>query len=265
MDSDNISDSSSEKPEILLAQLGFSSKEVSVYLAALELGSAPVSVLAKKARLKRPTAFEILKRLSHKGIAEFFLKKQTRYYSVIGPAKLLERYKAYVGQLEAAVPMMLAMGNAVASKPRITFYEGKEDLKRLYLDVLTSRTEILNYFLPEKVFEYFTFDWVKKNFLDVKLRLGIPVRGISPDSSSVRDFLSKTPKAIRENRIITDPKLFFTNEIYLYDDRKMVLFSFDEDFAFLIESADVVQTQKAIFELAWNSAKLAQGPVGEAL
>ena len=55
---------------IILRQLGFSSKEATVYLAALELSMAPVSVIARKARLERSTTFEVLKKLSEKGVAQ---------------------------------------------------------------------------------------------------------------------------------------------------------------------------------------------------
>ncbi len=243
----------------ILTQLGYSENESRAYLAALELGIAPVSVIARRARLKRPTTLEILKKLSQKGVAEFYMRKNTRLYSVLPPKQLLDKYRGIVGQLEAAVPTMMALSYSVARKPRISFYEGKEDLKRLYLGVLESKTEVLNYFLPEKVFEYFTEEWVQKNFLAERLRRKVAVRGISPDSAFMRDFLKRTPKIIRENKIIDGKALHFTNEIYLYDGDKMVLFSFDEDFALLIESQDVVNTQKVIFELAWQSALLFDG------
>ncbi|PIR49027.1 hypothetical protein COU80_01290 [Candidatus Peregrinibacteria bacterium CG10_big_fil_rev_8_21_14_0_10_55_24] len=243
----------------ILTQLGYSTRESRAYLAALELGIAPVSVIAKRASLKRPTTLEILKKLSQKGIAEFYMRKNTRFYSVLPPKQLLDKYQRVIDQLEEAVPKMMAISYSIAQKPHISFYEGKEDLKRLYLGVLESKTEVLNYFLPEKVFEYFTEEWVQKYFLAERLRRKVAVRGISPDSEFMRDFLKRTPKIIRENKIINGKALHFTNEIYLYDDKKMVIFSFDEDFALLIESRDVVNTQKVIFELAWQSALLFDG------
>ena len=90
-----------------LMQLGLSQKEIAVYFSALELGMAPISVIARKARLKRSTVSEILQRLSEKGLAEFFVRKKTRFYSVVPPKLLLERYKSSVDQLEASLPEML--------------------------------------------------------------------------------------------------------------------------------------------------------------
>jgi sugar-specific transcriptional regulator TrmB len=257
----SIDENSVSRLEIvsILSQLGFSESETHAYLATLELGIAPVSVIARRAKLKRPTTLEIMKKLSLKGVAEFYMKKNMRMYSVLPPKQFLEKYRGIMEQLEQAVPAMMAVSYSITQKPRISLYEGKEDLKRLYLGVLESKTEVLNYFLPEKVFEYFTEEWVQKHFLAERLRRKVAVRGISPDSQFMRDFLKRTPKIVRENKIIDGKALHFTNEIYLYDDDKMVIFSFDEDFALLIQSRDVVKTQKVIFELAWQSALLFDG------
>lgn len=52
-----------------------------------------------------------------------------------------------------------------------------------------------------------------------------------------------------------DPSLTFTNETFVYD-HKISIFSFEEDFALLIESTETAQAQKTLFELAWGSGSL---------
>ncbi len=51
-----------------LRKLGLKEKEVSVYLAALELGFSSVQNVAKKAALSRPTVYKIIKELTKKGL-----------------------------------------------------------------------------------------------------------------------------------------------------------------------------------------------------
>lgn len=51
----------------ILKQLNFSEKEIDVYLAALKLGSAPISQLAKSSGVKRPNAYFILEKMKEKG------------------------------------------------------------------------------------------------------------------------------------------------------------------------------------------------------
>lgn len=239
---------------VLLRQLGFTSKEAIVYLALLELGMAPVSVVARKSRLQRTTAYEVLQKLSAKGIAEFFVRKKTRFYSALPPQQLLMRYQGFVGELQDALPEMTAIANAIVHKPRITFYEGKEDLRRLYLDALTAKGEVLNYFLPEKAIAYLSWDWMRRNMVEKLLKEQLSVRVLMPDSPLARKFLRERETPLRKQRIVPQ-RCTFKNEVVIYDDKAMT-FSFDEDFAFLIESKDVADTQRALFDLAWESSLL---------
>lgn len=239
----------------ILQHNGFTQKEADVYLAALQLGMAPISVIAKKAGLRRSTAYEILQKLSAKGFAEFFVRKHTRYYSVLPPKVLLERIHECARELEFALPNLVAIHNEMVNRPRITFYEGKEDLKRLYIDVLEAKGEVLNYFMPEITIKYFTEEWLKQKMIEKLLNNEMRVRVIMPDSPQARSFLKERESVLRKQKIVEGAQQIFKNEIVIYDD-KVMHFSFDEDFAFLIQSKDVADTHKAIFNLAWESSSL---------
>jgi predicted DNA-binding transcriptional regulator len=240
---------------VTLTQLGLSAKEAEVYLATLELGMSPASVIARKSRIKRTTVHEILARLAEKGLVEYFVRKHTRFFSVLPPRSLLEKYESHVADLRSSLPSLLAVENRIVGKPRVSFFEGKEDLKRLYLDAISLPGELLNYFDPEKAIAYFGESWMMNSVIAKRVERGTPVRVIMPDSAVTRRFKARAAKDLRTARIISDAKAFFPNEIYIYGNR-FSIFSFDDDMALLIESADVAKTQRAIFELAWSSAKV---------
>lgn len=237
---------------MILLQLGLDEKEVTVYLAALELGMAPISLIAKKAGLKRPTTYVVMKRLRKKNMTECFLSKHTKCYSVISPASLQERYQQYVSHFHKALPQLLAVHNHLVRKPRVTFYEGKEELTKLYGDVLTSSGEVLNYFLPEKVLEYFGEPWLEEQYFRQMEARRIPLRAILSSTAHARAFQTHALSGKREMRRITRKDLLILNEVFIYDD-KVSTFSFDEGFALLIQSKDVADSQRTMFELAWNS------------
>ncbi len=245
----------------VLESNGFTPKEAAVYLATLELGMAPISVIAKKARLQRSTAYEILRRLSGKGIAEFFLRKQTRYYSVLPPKALLHKLQDSLDALTAALPALSAIQNEIVHKPRITFYEGKQDVQRLFLDCLSTTNEISNYFCPDAVVRYFGLEWLSKNMMQKLVAQKMRVRVIMPDSPLARRFLTQRESAERRQRIAPKGQLPFENEVVIYDD-KVAHFSFEEDFAFLIQSKHVADTHRAIFNLAWESPALIRASQG---
>ena len=179
-----------EIPQIL-SSLGLSRKEVAVYLGALELSIAPARSIARKAKLNRTTTYEILSKLLEKGLAECFVQKKMKVYSVVSPRTLHETYLAHVHELGTKVPEMMATYNAIEKKPKITYYEGKQELQRLYLDVLTSKETILNYFLPDKPFEYFGEEWVYAHHIQERVRRGIHLRAIMPQSSFAKRYASR--------------------------------------------------------------------------
>lgn len=52
----------------VLQKIGLQQKESAVYLALLELGTADVSGIAKKAGIKRPTCYLVLDDLKNRGL-----------------------------------------------------------------------------------------------------------------------------------------------------------------------------------------------------
>lgn len=67
----------------LLQDYGLSKTEAQSYLAILELGTAPVSSIARRSGENRVTVYSALKNLVKKGIAIETPKKNSTYYTVI--------------------------------------------------------------------------------------------------------------------------------------------------------------------------------------
>lgn len=77
-----------------LRKLGLKEKEVSVYLAALELGFDSVQNIAKKTGFSRPTVYEIIKALTSKGLMrevkrQGAVRGERSYFAAESPDALL--------------------------------------------------------------------------------------------------------------------------------------------------------------------------------
>ena len=75
--------------EELLREIGFSDKEIKVYLAALKLAMQPASVLAKHLKMNRVTTYVICKKLIEKGVANALTRNNIQYFSVEQPESLV--------------------------------------------------------------------------------------------------------------------------------------------------------------------------------
>ena len=63
----------------LLVKLGLTEAETAIYLAALELGKALPKHLAEKAKVKRPTLYQLLPSLLEKGLLSETVVGKRRY------------------------------------------------------------------------------------------------------------------------------------------------------------------------------------------
>lgn len=241
----------------ILEQMGYSKREAKVYLICLGLGSAPASVIATKADMKRTTVTEVLRRLTERGISECFLKKRTHYYSVLSPRLLYEKYSSTLLSLEQQLPMLASLVRSDVYHPFVSFFEGRQNLKRLYLDVLTAESEILCIYHPEKLQQYFTRKWIEEQFIRERVRKNIPIRGITPNSPLAHLLIQDQQKGVslRHNRIIRDKAMQLQNQIFVYAN-KVSIMSFEGEFGLLIESRELANTMRILFDMCWNSTLL---------
>ncbi len=90
--------------------------------------------------------------------------------------------------------------------------------------------------------------------------MGIRLRGISPDDVAGRRVHGEDTDKLREIRLVPAKDFDFQNEINIYD-HKVAICSFDSGlkgdkdmFGVIIESKEVAETQRQIFEMAWRFA-----------
>ncbi len=119
-----------------LQEFGLTQKQARIYLATLELGSAPVNAIAKKAEIPRPTCYDVLESLTNQGIASSYIKKKTRYYSVEEPKKIVELAQQRANTLKETLPQLEALYGHARERPQVRFFQGKEGMKQIFEEVL---------------------------------------------------------------------------------------------------------------------------------
>ena len=132
------------------------------------------------------------------------------------------------------------------------FYEGKEGLIEVYEDTLTSHEPIRVYAtiedmhraLPNYFPEYYRRRAAK----------GIFARGIIPKTPAAIERVKHNKEEARETALIPADKYYFSPEICIYDNKVMIA-SWREKLGIIIESSEIADEMKNIFELAWAEAK----------
>src|SRR4030042_2459320 len=111
----------SEIIHLELRKLGLKPKEVSVYLAALELGFRPVQKIAKQAEISRPTAYEVIRGLIKKSLMREIKRKGTikgekTFFTAESPDALLGLLRVQRKEIEEKEREFIRIISALQSK-----------------------------------------------------------------------------------------------------------------------------------------------------
>jgi sugar-specific transcriptional regulator TrmB len=241
-----------------LVKAGFSKNESSVFLALLELGKGSVSQITRKAGLNRTTGYDILDSLVSKELASVSGKEPKQEYLVESPDKVLSIFEnelneatKKISEIKKVIPALKAIHN-VAGRPKVRFYEGVNGLKDVYEDTLTSHEEILAYANVEQMHQTLLGYFPK--YYERRAEKNISIRAIIPDSPVGRNRAGEDKKEKRESVLVPAGKYNFSPEINIYDNKVMIA-SWREKLGIIIESAEIADAMKKIYELAWIGAK----------
>lgn len=238
--------------------IGFSEKEVLVYLALLELGKGTVTQISRKAGINRPTGYHILASLASKELVKVSGKEPKQEYVAESPDQIekmltikIESQKKFLEEAKKVIPELKSLHN-VLNRPKVLFYEGKEGLEKVYEDTLSSHEEILAYASVEDIQP--TLPHYFPEYYKRRAKKGIPIRAIFPESPEARERASLDKEEIRQSLIVPSEKFGFHPEINIYDNKVMIA-SWREKLGIIIESTEIADAMKKIYELAWAEAK----------
>lgn len=235
----------------LFQNLGVDGKEARIYLAALEVGSSPVSSIAAKSRMNRVTTYGILEKLVKKGMVSFMIKRGVKYFHATDPELLLKEYQKRLRDLEKALPDLKRLYGETPH-PKVSYFEGVEGIKTIYQDTLLARTEILNFCNSKEIREF----WPEYDdaYVSERVKRKICLRGIAPDDEYGKRVRSQDRSMEREIRLIPQDKYNFSNDVNIYDNKVAIISFQHEPIGMIIENSEIANTQRTIFEMVWDFA-----------
>lgn len=244
----------------VLQAVGLDSKQSRLYVAGLQLGTAPASDYAKSTGINRITTYNLLEDLVRKSYFTVIKKMRAKWYAPVAPEFVALEARKNAEALERVLPELRSLQGAKYRKPRVRFFEGWEGVKHVYEDTLTTSGELLNFANSGVVRKFWPL--YDEEYVDERVKRGIHLRGIAPDDTAGKRVHGEDRARLREIRLVPASEFDFTNEINIYD-HKVAICSFDSGlrgdkdmFGVIIESKEVAETQRQIFEMAWRFAAL---------
>lgn len=235
----------------LIKQFGLNEKQSQVYLACLELGSATVQELAEKSKVKRTSIYNFLDEMKSMGFLSEIQHHGKTLIVAEDPTVLEERGKEQLKQLGKFMPELKALYNRPGNKPKVRYYQGKEGVRNVYMDLLETGEPVFAFTDYEKMFESFG-DWTW--FVpEERVKRGIPFKGIARDGKGGRKVKSLDHKQMRVTKLAKDIK--FDTEVHIYGN-KVSMISFRKPYAgVVIEDPAIALTMKTVWNMVWESLR----------
>lgn len=246
----------------LLKKLGFSDKEIEVYLTILKNGKVTFSNVSRITGIKRTTVYSIAGELVNKGVVDQDFSSPTKYLVARPPEELNVLVKKEQEKLEKKKGIISSVvdelkktsSNSKYSVPKIRFI-GEEDLK----DFLIRRIPIWDNSMLETEpcmygFQDHTYaenypgviDWYWSRAdkrIDLKLLT---------NKAKIEDIMSEKKYERRNMKFLKKKGLFTATTWIMGDYMVMVVTNEKPNYAIEIRNSVLAQNQRDFFKVLWN-------------
>lgn len=246
-----------------LRKLGFTGGEVRVYDALLELGETTRAKLARKSGVSPSKIYEVVSRLSEKGLVSSVRKQGRLHFSAANPERLqdfLEQKESEIAQerqlIASLLPSLSARYKKTEEEADVEVFYGWRGLKTVFLSLensMSKKDESLVFGAsigknPKQADIFFRSHQQRVE------KQGYKVRIIFNDDMRARKdrykyYVGHGKHGIRflHSRTLT--------ELYVYKKSVLFLLLLEKPIAINVKSAEVVSSFRQFFETMWKEAK----------
>lgn len=242
------------KLESILEQSGLLDKEARVYLATLELGKASILRIAEQSKVKRSTVYEIIPILEKRGMITKTKDGKKNIYVAESPKTVLALLKEREARFQEAMPEMMSIYNAQENKPKVFFYEGKDEVQNMYMDTIREGKPIFNYTSIINLYQFLDESWVR-DYIKQRTAARVKTRIIAVDSPEAREWAKNAQGELRQIKLIKAERVNFSADVQIYGNKVIITTYKKNIFGLMIEDDNVAALQKMAFELMWQATR----------
>jgi sugar-specific transcriptional regulator TrmB len=244
-----------------LQDVGLSEKEAKVYLAALEIGRATADQLAKQAKIVRSTTYVQIESLMKKGLMSTYEEGKKTYFAPESPEYLKrifelkkKEFEVREKELNDFLPGLMRQFEGAGDRPMVRFFDGKEGVAAMREGFLKlpSGTKLEVIYAHDSLEKVFT-EQERTTYAEKRAQKGIKIKAVYTRKEgplSASDIVSNT-----ERRFISYEKMPVSSDFYIYDNSLAVMALGKKIFGVIVESEEIAQSMRVLFELLWNSSE----------
>lgn len=243
-----------------MGNLGLNEKEVKVYMLGLTQGPQYVASLAKALSWSRPNTYNIVHKLSEKGLCASVTTSSGKKVRMIDVESIEKLLNTEIGKSEKLKEKLKSISKDFEkiksvkpiSQPRVTYYEGIKGLQNLFQDQLYVKDKIIRIALSEtNLIKSIGMEFARY-FVEERAKRGIVSRALRKELVYTDDPIFADPKKYLREVKDAPKDISFKTTIIIYDQKVAFLTSDQENFGTLIESEDYASTLRDWFDHIWK-------------
>ncbi len=249
-----------------LVTIGFTQKEAQVYLSLLSLELASVAEIAEATDFSRSTVQYVLDELMQKGLVSASDDTSVRHYVACAPDVLLtiakslwHKYERVTKELTQIVPELKALNAGAKKKPTVQMFYGKAGLVELYEDLFNTDEKVLRVASSlEHSAKVINADYLE-DYHQRRFAQHIVMKGIHPRTEFTKGLRDKLENSIDDQVFIPSEHFRSPVDIAIYADRFAYTSLSSGGVGIFVQSADMADIMKKVFDLAFDGARTIPG------
>jgi sugar-specific transcriptional regulator TrmB len=243
-----------------LEQAGLDPKEAQLYLAILALGQPTVAQAAQAAQVSRTNAYDVVRRLTQRGLVTVTEIGPTGERAGRGrgvlratdPEQFLTEWRARGNVLRELVPRLKAVMSTETSRPRVRYLEGQTGITAALWETLTWGVPLKGILSMMDLLQV-PGRQTMEEYIAKRRDLGITLNVVRSPEKETEDLWPSHEQDLRDVRF-APPEHVFTMTMIIGSDSVAVISSRRENFAMMIDSREYAELQSGLFGSLWSAS-----------
>jgi predicted transcriptional regulator len=239
----------------LLTDIGLTAVQAKVYILLTKKGPHSPPAIATELSESRTNTYNVLEKLTDVGLVRRFEQNKKYMYQAEPPIaleKLIQQKRdAILGQernLHAKMPDMLSAYFNGNEKPGVKFFQGKTELKEIYLDEVHSG-EPIYIIRPERNMDVYDFKFMTE-IRHTARKNKLKRYAITPDSKErPKNYRESDPHMLLNRTWINPEDYTVPVEWNAYGDKVAIMSFGSEAIGMIIESPQIAEAFRQLYRL----------------
>lgn len=235
-------------------EMGFTEREVKVYLALIELGNSTVGPISKKTKLQPSKVYETIEKLKEKGLVSYTIVSKTKYFQASDPKEILNLFEEKKRRFKDIVEELEKKQKYAKFQQTSIVHEGFKSFQAMFnwiADILTSKDYYYAFSFREEYYNPATFLLLKK------FHQKLEKKKVDDRLIGYQDFKKAIKKTFEDNKNF---KIRFTKNLWpsvviIFKDRTIHLVWGERPTAIEVISQQIHDQYKEFFLEIWKSSK----------